>query len=632
MNHLFGYLYSTDKHENSILLNGILEATIHNSDGIDLAKDTPKLEILDGREDDDYVSCEQNLNNGLKQKPIYGELNLNDIDFASNFVKVDFDQELHKCEFSSIDDSVYLQQVENDGFLNIVNKNANLGAINDFDIPEFGSTSECGSVQNNTNLNKECADSINLITCSEGSENNSEYDIVNKDYEMENILFENDSEFDILNQNAINLSEYGTQNSNIKSGCINDESCRSEPTLECNANNQYVECEYAQHEKRKVEIMNGIDKIPIVSVQEINPIVYVQEKIPIVYVQDILNKDNIVKSCLTEISKYDRTVIFADVNPLGSVYDRAIQLFHEIKGEICYFGKSNNREPSGPGGQINDVDKTCTVYGKYPQWSDEHPLHFVCLGYGGNTVRELLYLLMSGQIPKFDNTSKYNSASYYVTNEKYIASIVTICSPLGGINWISRDSNFYINKGLVPNSIALKYIGWSLIFSRKSNSLQEYLSTKKMQYWNLPYNICLFLCENKLQEYLSGNVCFKDLNTTDCMIKYRFRYESVLRYASVPVLKVVADSSTCESDSHDYDDHCVSNKSQRYFYASNPNEKKYKNPSQFKCSEYEDAYILLDSEISCNDVIESPIFDDTYLDKTFQINKILYEIFESLSA
>lgn len=354
-----------------------------------------------------------------------------------------------------------------------------------------------------------------------------------------------------------------------------------------------------------------------------NSFLFASVKIPIIFVQDIINSQNIIKDYLQDLSICDSRIIFADVNPLGSVYDRAIQLFHEIKGEICYFGKNCLR-------QISDIDKTSSMYGKFPQWSEICPVHFICLGYGGNTVRELLYLLKSKKIPKFDNTENYGRESFYETSEKWISSIVTIASPLCGVDTSKDDWNYYLTKNLIHNSMAIKYVGWSIILSRKSNSLQEYLSTKKLQYWNLPTKHCIFLSENQLQYCLNNNTCFTDLSINNCKYTYHNIYKSIFSDCKVPVLKIVVNDNKCNLSSIEQGSFNTFF-SQRFFYGENINEKKIDDVKQFNKYEFEDAYILLDECITNYDVLDSPIFDEHYLRKSYIIHKIINDIYILLS-
>jgi hypothetical protein len=352
---------------------------------------------------------------------------------------------------------------------------------------------------------------------------------------------------------------------------------------------------------------NGIDNRPDNGINNSNQLN--QVKIPIIFVQDIFNNQNIVKDYLQDL---DSRIIFADVNPLGSVYDRAIQLFHEIKGEICYFGKNC----------LRSVDRTTSIYGKFPQWSEIFPVHFICLGYGGNTVRELLYLLKSKKIPKFDNTENYGKDSFYETSEKWISSIVTIASPLCGIDIYNNDWNYYLTKNMIHNSMAIKYVGWSILLSRKSNSLQEYLSTKKLQYWNLPAKECIFLSEDALQHYLNNNTCFTDLKNIN--------FKSILCDCKVPVLKIVLNDNKCNLSFMEKGNFNTFF-SHRFFYGENTDEKKIDDVKQFNKYEFQDSYIVLDESISIYDILDSPTFDEYYLRKSYIIHKIINDIYILLS-
>jgi len=120
-------------------------------------------------------------------------------------------------------------------------------------------------------------------------------------------------------------------------------------------------------------------------------------------------------------------VYTASVGPVSSNWDRAVELFYQIKGGQVDYGKKHS-ETYG----LDQQPREKFFDGLYPKWDKNHPVHFVGHSMGGQTARMLQYLLEN---IIYENEDKFISEKNMLmanVHEGWIHSITTISTPHNG--------------------------------------------------------------------------------------------------------------------------------------------------------------------------------------------------------
>lgn len=131
-------------------------------------------------------------------------------------------------------------------------------------------------------------------------------------------------------------------------------------------------------------------------------------------------------------------VMAASVGPISSNWDRAVELYYQIKGGCADYGARHTaqfaaygaiRQPAGkcwapdPANNPNNYPLAL-----YPSWDAAHPLHLVSHSQGGQTVRVLIQLLENGS-PNGDE----GGGSLFVGGKiGWVKSATTISTPHNG--------------------------------------------------------------------------------------------------------------------------------------------------------------------------------------------------------
>jgi triacylglycerol lipase len=127
-------------------------------------------------------------------------------------------------------------------------------------------------------------------------------------------------------------------------------------------------------------------------------------------------------------SKYsNQLVVTATMGPFSSNWDRAVELFYQIKGGCVDYGAAH----SAANGHLRKPEdfyhngRTCYP-GLYPAWDANHPVHMISHSMGGQTARMLVQMLASNGAPA--NPGLFP----YATSAAWVKSVTTIATPNDG--------------------------------------------------------------------------------------------------------------------------------------------------------------------------------------------------------
>ena len=127
-------------------------------------------------------------------------------------------------------------------------------------------------------------------------------------------------------------------------------------------------------------------------------------------------------------AKYaNQLVATAVVGPFSSNWDRAVELFYQIKGGCVDYGAlhaSANGHLERPESYFHN-GRTCYP-GLYPAWDANHPVHMITHSMGGQTSRMLVQMLAANGAPA--NPSLFP----YAVNANWVKSVTTIATPNDG--------------------------------------------------------------------------------------------------------------------------------------------------------------------------------------------------------
>ena len=131
------------------------------------------------------------------------------------------------------------------------------------------------------------------------------------------------------------------------------------------------------------------------------------------------------KNYIEELINEGHKIIAVSVGPISSNWDRAVEVFYQLKGGQVDYGFAHSEK-----NKIIQKPIGKKYLGLYPEWDQEHPVHIIGHSMGGQTARMLNFLL-SQEIYK-NSINKEESIFLGESHVGWIKSITTISTPHDG--------------------------------------------------------------------------------------------------------------------------------------------------------------------------------------------------------
>ena len=198
------------------------------------------------------------------------------------------------------------------------------------------------------------------------------------------------------------------------------------------------------------------------------------------------------------------------VGPVSSNWDRAIEVFYQIKGGQANYGKTHSKN-------YGLIQKPENKYysGLYPKWDREHPIHIIGHSQGGQTARMLEYLLKN-------NFNDEDSELLLKNYNGWIQSITTISTPHNGTTLAPIINNMfpYIQSMVIwfdmiaPDAIYNFDLEQWGFYQNKGEDLYDYVQRLRLSPISTTNNFSSYDLS------LEGADCFNTLYETDSTTYY----------------------------------------------------------------------------------------------------------------
>ena len=121
------------------------------------------------------------------------------------------------------------------------------------------------------------------------------------------------------------------------------------------------------------------------------------------------------------------TVFNVSVGPISSNWDRAVEIYYQLKGGQVDYGFEHSK-------RYDLVQKPSDkkYKGLYPKWDKNHPVHLIGHSMGGQTARMLQYLLETELFENDSSTTNEKSDLLGLSRKDWISSITSLATPHDG--------------------------------------------------------------------------------------------------------------------------------------------------------------------------------------------------------
>lgn len=212
--------------------------------------------------------------------------------------------------------------------------------------------------------------------------------------------------------------------------------------------------------------------------------------------------------------KEDYMTFIASVGAISSNWDRACELYAQIKGGKVDYGKYHSELQSHKRFGIEHV-------GFYPEWNETKPITLIGHSMGGQTIRHLEKLLQIGDYNERKYTNSDEISSLFIGQGRLIENLITISTPHLGSPLFDIVGNYFTSK---IKNIIIK-IGMTF---NKSEHIKEFYDMDIDQF-NLEQNIDETNEEYKsrIENHYIWSSDYKDISSYDLSPKGSEEFNSI---------------------------------------------------------------------------------------------------------
>ena len=124
-------------------------------------------------------------------------------------------------------------------------------------------------------------------------------------------------------------------------------------------------------------------------------------------------------------------VFTVSVGPVSSNWDRAVEIYYQLKGGQVDYGKNHSYKYG-----IIQKPEGKSYEALYPEWDEEHPVHLIGHSMGGQTIRMLEYLLANSFYADTLETNYEESELLGKNLNGWVKSITSISTPHNGTTYV----------------------------------------------------------------------------------------------------------------------------------------------------------------------------------------------------
>ena len=121
------------------------------------------------------------------------------------------------------------------------------------------------------------------------------------------------------------------------------------------------------------------------------------------------------------------TVFNVSVGPISSNWDRAVEVYYQLKGGQTDYGYKHAKKYG-----LIQKPSDKKYKGLYPEWDKNHPVHLIGHSMGGQTARMLQYLLETELFENDSSIINEKSDLLGLSRKDWISSITSLATPHDG--------------------------------------------------------------------------------------------------------------------------------------------------------------------------------------------------------